>query len=225
VRLALLHTSPVHVATFDALAAADAPDVDLVHVVREELLARAREHGPEAVADDVAAAVAGLDADAVLCTCSTIGAVAERYGALRVDRPMAAEAARLAGGGGRVVVLAALETTLAPTFALLVEEGVPEAALDAVVVPGAWERFEAGDTEGYLALVRAAVAEAAAGGAVVVVLAQASMAAADDGRSAVPVLSSPRLGLRAAVARVSSGRTPGGTPPGSPGTAPPPPAG
>lgn len=215
-RLGLLHTSPVHVATFEALADdEETPGVELVHVVREDLLARAREHGPEAVAAQVAAAVRGLSTDAVLCTCSTIGAVAEGVDAgvpvLRVDRPMAAAAVE---SGGTVVVLAALESTLAPTLALLAEEAARAGTtphIEASVVPGAWERFEAGDTEGYLTLVRAAVEQVRAD-ATVVVLAQASMApAADAARVGVPVLTSPRLGLRAAVDLVTWQRSRGGT--------------
>jgi hypothetical protein len=205
--LGLLHTSPVHVATFDALVDEETPGVALVHVVREDLLARARDHGPEAVAAQVAEAVRGLSTDAVLCTCSTIGAVAERVDAgvpvLRVDRPMAAAAVE---SGGMVVVLAALESTLAPTLALLAEEAARAGTspqIEASVVAGAWDQFEAGDTEGYVALVRAAV-ELVGTDATVVVLAQASMApAADAARVGVPVLTSPRLGLRAAVDLVS----------------------
>ena len=127
-RLGLLHTSPVHVATFDALAAEEAPGVELVHVVREDLLAAAREHGPEAVADRVAEAVRELSTDVVLCTCSTIGAVAERVDAavpvLRVDRPMAqAAVAAAAAGGGRVAVVAALAGSSASSTATTVWPG------------------------------------------------------------------------------------------------------
>lgn len=95
--------------------------------MHEDLLARARESGPEAVAGDVRALLAGAVADgarAVLCTCSTIGAVAEAESVtlgvpvLRVDRPMAAAAA----ARDRVVVLASITGTLAPTLALLAEE-------------------------------------------------------------------------------------------------------
>jgi hypothetical protein len=203
VRLGLLHTSPVHVATFDALVAEESPGVELVHVVREDLLAMAREHGPEAAADQVAEAVRDLSTDAVLCTCSTIGAVAERVDAavpvLRVDRPMAAAAVE---AGGTVVVLAALESTLAPTLALLAEEADRAGTsprIETTVVPGAWERFEIGDVEGYLDLVVAALEQVR--DATVVVLAQASMAAAADAAPPdLPVLSSPRTGLRAALA-------------------------
>ncbi|MFK0100702.1 aspartate/glutamate racemase family protein [Streptomyces sp. NPDC091040] len=206
--LALLHTSPVHVPVFDALRDADHPGTALRHVVREELLTTAAALGPEAVADEVEAVVAELvaeGADAVLCTCSTIGAVAEAAGVavgvpvLRVDRPMAAAAVR----AGRVTVLAALTSTLEPTRALLTEEaagaGLPGADVRTVLVDGAWDRFTAGDNDGFLDLVAASADEVR--DADVIVLAQGSMAgAAERTTTAIPVLSSPRPGLAAAVA-------------------------
>ncbi|MGV9314910.1 aspartate/glutamate racemase family protein [Streptomyces sp. NPDC003691] len=209
--LALLHTSPVHPPVFDALRDRDHPGVELRHFVDEGLLERAVADGVAAVAGDVAAAVGravAAGARAVLCTCSTIGAAAEasgaRYGVpvLRVDRPMAAEAA----ARERVVVLAALASTLAPTEALIREEAAGRASsIRSVVVPGAWELFLAGDIEGYLdAVARAADSVADFRGreaAGVIVLAQASMApAALRVTTGVPVLSSPGPGLRAAVA-------------------------
>jgi hypothetical protein len=195
VRLTLLHTSPVHVATFDALRDDLAPGVELVHLVREDLLADARTDGPEAVAERVATLVAAYDT--VLCTCSTIGGVAERAGALRVDRPLARAAA--AYDDALVVVLAALESTLRPTLDLLAEEGVRDAS--AVVVEGAWERFEAGDLDGYHRLVADEVERHRDA---VVVLAQASMAPAAERSSHPRVLSSPRLGLAAALERAQA---------------------
>ncbi|MFG2516333.1 aspartate/glutamate racemase family protein [Streptomyces sp. NPDC048584] len=205
--LALLHTSPVHVPVFDALRDELRPGLELRHFVDAELLERARADGPAAVADDVGARVTeavGGGAGAVLCTCSTIGGVAEAAAArsgvpvLRVDRPMAAEAV---AAGSRVVVLAALESTLAPTVALLEEEadraGRP-VDVRTVLVEGAWARFEADDPAGYVR--RVADAADAVTGADVIVLAQASMAPAERLTTArVPVLSSPRPGLLAAA--------------------------
>ncbi|TRV73258.1 arylsulfatase [Streptomyces sp. 130] len=210
--LALLHTSPVHVPVFDALRDAGHPGTILRHAVRVELLTTAAALGPEAVADEVEAVVADLvtgGADAVLCTCSTIGAVAEAAGiavgvpVLRVDRPMAAAAVR----AGRVTVLAALASTLEPTRALLTDEaagaGLPGADVRTVLVEGAWDRFTAGDHDGFLDLV-AASADAVRD-ADVIVLAQGSMAgAAERTTTRIPVLSSPRSGLAAAV--VAAGR-------------------
>ncbi|MEL5953605.1 aspartate/glutamate racemase family protein [Streptomyces sp. CLV115] len=203
--LALLHTSPVHIPVFDALRDARHPGLALHHLVHEDLLARARESGPEAVAADVRALLAGAVADgarAVLCTCSTIGAVAEGESAtlgvpvLRVDRPMAAAAA----ARDRVVVLASITGTLAPTLALLAEEAGERAVeVRTVVVDGAWARFEAGDRDGFLDLV-AAAADAVTD-CDVIVLAQASMAGAVTRTvTRIPVLSSPGPGLDAAAA-------------------------
>ncbi|MFF1422959.1 aspartate/glutamate racemase family protein [Streptomyces sp. NPDC058280] len=203
--LALLHTSPVHVPVFDALRDAGHPGLALRHLVHEDLLARAVAEGPQAVAADVEAALVAAvaaGASAVLCTCSTIGGVAERAGealgvpVLRVDRPMA----RAAASAGRVVVVAALESTLEPTAELIREEAAGRPVdLRTLVVEGAWARFEAGDHDGYLDAVAAAVDSVTA--ADVIVLAQASMAdAARRTTNDTPVLSSPRLGLDAAAA-------------------------
>jgi hypothetical protein len=203
--LALLHTSPVHIPVFEALRDAGHPGLALRHLVHEDLLARAREAGPEAVVGDVRALLAGAVADgvrAVLCTCSTIGAVAEAESAtlgvpvLRVDRPMAAAAA----AQDRVVVLASITGTLAPTLALLAEEAGDRAVdVRTVMVDGAWARFEAGDRDGYLDLV-AAAADAVTD-CDVIVLAQASMAdAVTRTVTRIPLLSSPGPGLAAAAA-------------------------
>lgn len=213
--LALLHTSPVHVPAFDALRDADHPGVALRHLVHEELLARARAEGPGAVAEavgDVLARAVADGATAVLCTCSTIGDIAERAApalgvpVLRVDRPMA----RAAAAAGRVVVVATVESTLGPTADLVRDEVArqrrePGPVLSTVLVEGAWERFEAGDLDGYLDAVAAAVDLITA--PAVVVLAQASMAAvAERVTSGVTVLAAPRPGLAAAVLAPSATR-------------------
>ncbi|MGW7289698.1 aspartate/glutamate racemase family protein [Streptomyces sp. NPDC054847] len=203
--LALLHTSPVHIPVFDALRDSDHPSLALRHLVHADLLTRAMAEGPQAVAAAVDAVLAGAVAEgatAVLCTCSTIGQVAEacapRLGVpvLRVDRPMAAAAAR----HRRIVVVAAVRSTLAPTDALIREEAAGrDIDLSTRLVEGAWERFEAGDHDGYLDAVAGVLDDVR--DADVIVLAQASMAgAAGRTSSAVPVLSSPGTGFRAAAA-------------------------
>ncbi|MFF5932528.1 aspartate/glutamate racemase family protein [Streptomyces sp. NPDC012508] len=207
--LALLHTSEAHVPVFDGLRDRHHPGLGLRHLVAEELLVRAGAEGPEAVAGavrDVLAEAVADGADAVLCTCSTIGGVAERSAAelgvpvLRVDRPMAAEAVR----AERIVVVATVASTLVPTLGLLREEsGERSALVTALVVDGAWERFLAGDRDGYLNAVAAAVDGVDPTGDPVIVLAQASMAdAAERTTTPLTVLSSPRLGLAAAATAV-----------------------
>ena len=200
-----LHTAPVHVATFDELVDELAPGWTAEHLVDESLLERARLDGLAAVIDAVARALLDLAArnvDLIVCTCSTIGGLAEASAGavdvrvVRVDRPMAEIAV---DAGGHVAIVAALESTIGPTTELV--SGVSagrgiDIEFDTHVVAGAWERFEAGDLDGYARAVAGALPSLAAN-ADVIVLAQASMAGAlviacDVG---VPVLTSPRTAI------------------------------
>lgn len=210
--IGFLHTSAVHVATFDALVAEVAPATAVLSTVDAELLALARHAGTD---DD--ALVAGVErvlvdliargADIVVCTCSTIGGVAEDVGArrgldvVRVDRPMVEVAV---AAGRRIGVVAAVESTVEPTLALL-DEVARGAGRDVdvavTVVGGAWECFEAGDHDGYIELITEAV-PLVARAVDVVVLAQASMApAAEVNPTDVPVLASPRTAVEWLAAR------------------------
>ncbi|MFV0671874.1 Asp/Glu/hydantoin racemase [Variovorax sp. tm] len=210
--LAFLHTAQVHVPTFERLVRRIEPGLRVRHVVREELLADARVVG----VDDAGLVsrvhesmheAASEGAKVVVCTCSTIGAIAERtptgdaFRALRIDRAMADRAVRT---GPRVLIAAALESTLAPTKALVLS-----AAQDAGIavqpamlfVEDAWPHFEAGDSVRYIETLASAI-RAASAEADVVVLAQASMAPVADALAdlGIDVLSSPAPGTAHAVA-------------------------
>ena len=213
--LTLLHTAPANLATFEQLLAELAPDVPAKHVLASDLLDEARAHGitrdlRARVGETVSLAVDN-GASVVLCTCSTIGDCAEAASlpagaaVLRVDRAMAEAAVAI---GGRIGVAAALESTLAPTEDLLRQvaaDAGAAVALPRILCTAAWPLFEAGDRDGFLAAVAASV-RAYSVGCDVVVLAQASMAGAADllVDLPIPVLSSPRLGLRAALALLTA---------------------
>ncbi len=204
--IGFLHTAEVHVPTFRDLLADLGPDVRGVHAVDAGLLADARTDGltPGLTAriEDRLAELTAAGADLIVCTCSTIGGVAERHAGvrvLRVDRPMA-EAAVAAGP--RIAVVYATASTLGPTRELLTDAaaGRPVTLIEAPC-PQAWVAFEAGDLDRYAVEV-AAAARHAAPAADVVVLAQASMApaAALLSELAVPVLTSPRTAVAGALA-------------------------
>jgi len=210
--LAFLHTAQVHVPTFERLASEIAPALRVRHSVREDLLADAREVGLDdsglvtRVHDAMREAASG-GAAVVVCTCSTIGAIAERtapsgaFKAMRIDRAMADRAVR---AGPRVLIVAALESTLAPTEALILcaaENASVTVQPDALLVEEAWPYFEAGDGTRYIEALARSI-RAASGRADVVVLAQASMApvAALLADLGIDVLSSPALGVERAVA-------------------------
>jgi hypothetical protein len=207
-----LHTSPVHQPTFDALMAEVVPGARTVSIVDAGLLDRARAHGLDdaQLADRVGRALetlAGDGAAAIVCTCSTIGELAERIGrgrsltVVRVDRPMAERAVEV---GGRILVVTALDSTVAPTTELLAEvaagRGMP-IDVELLLVDGAWPHFESGDLATYHRMIADAIATFATDAPLpdVIILAQASMApvASFDGVASlgVPVLASPRIAV------------------------------
>lgn len=203
--IGLLHTSEAHVERFAALFEEILPDATLLHLVREDLLVNAQLAGGltpeiEVGTRESLGDLAERGAAALLCTCSTLGPAVEaatlELPVVRVDRPMA-EAAVAAGA--RILVVAVLETTLAPTQALL-EDAAARAgrsvSLGLLALPEAWEAFEAGDQEAYERQIAEAV-RGRAEGFDAVVLAQASMAGAAEALSDldIPVLSSPRLAV------------------------------
>lgn len=209
--LALLHTAHVHVDTFASLARELDDSVAIAHDVQERLLAETLKVGTVSAA--VQAATSGAvralverGAKVVLCTCSTIGGVVEQCAVpgdvrvMRVDRPMAELAV---ASGRRILVLAALATTFGPTSALLNEVADRtnrSVTIKEVWCEQAWRYFERGDRVGYHNAIAATI-ESAARPTDVVVLAQASMAPAAERVThlGIPVLSSPKIGLEAAM--------------------------
>lgn len=219
--LVLFHTGQAHVLTFGPMIARLAPEIPLVHRVRQDLLDAAQARGltpairRRAVQEMLGLADAG--AAVILCTCSTLGPAAETAAdlaevpVLRVDRPMM-EAAL--DRGPRIAVAACLASTIGPTRALLERvaagRGVrPE--VSEILLAEAWPHFMAGDSAAYAQAIAGGLAHAAPE-ADAVVLAQASMApAAGLSTLPVPVLSSPRLGAEAAIAAWRA-RQPGALP-------------
>ncbi|MBU2982574.1 hypothetical protein KO498_12215 [Lentibacter algarum] len=157
-------------ATFEALL----PELELEHIVRPELLEQARKLGVEAVRDNVTAELSQLmeKHDAVMCTCSTLGALVKAP-VLRVDTPAMQAAAEAVTG--QVLLAICLESTRSATLALF-DRLAGNGRGKVLLCEAAWERFEAGDMQGYAAeIARTVEAES---GFDAVVLAQASMAVA-----------------------------------------------
>lgn len=204
-RITCLHTSEVHVATFQALFGDIAPDANVSHVVRADLLARAQTEGVAGIRDETLDVLREMAADTVLCTCSTLGTIVDEFGApniLRIDRPMMEAACKI---GPNVLMAICLESTRDASLGLLktcaADLGLP---LNATVhiCDGAWPYFVGGDSAGFASTVAASVRQLASGHDVVI-LAQASMhgAAAHLHDLGMPVLTSPAMAAKATVAR------------------------
>jgi Asp/Glu/hydantoin racemase len=209
--IGFLHTAGVHVATFERLVAERAADATVVHEVRADLLDAARRNGlaDPAIAAAIAESIGALErqgADVIVCTCSTISGLAERPAVaahppvVRIDRPMAVAAVRVAQ---RIAVVAAVESTIEPTLSLLREEASPAgSSVDIESLPcfDAWPIFEDGDVDGYHRRIAAHV-DAIDETYDVVVLAQATMApAAELVADPSRVRSSPVAAVEAALA-------------------------
>lgn len=218
-RIALLHTAEVHAETFTKIFAALDPLAALTHEIAPALLATAQAEGIAAVRAPTLAALSALSAraDATLCTCSTLGPLVDEAAQstprlLRIDRPLMR---RALADGPRVLLAYCLESTLAPSLALLTEcAAAMGLAAAPIVAPcaGAWAHFEAGDQAAYAAAIAAAVEASVAqqGGPSAVdsvVLAQASMRVAEPRLSALgpPIRSAPVLAAEAALT-LASGR-------------------
>lgn len=207
--LALLHTSPTLAPVFNTLCRLHIPEADLFHMVDESLIQDTVRSGAlrkptvrRLVSQIGSAEVAG--ADAVLVTCSSIGAgvtLAQQLfdiPVLRIDEAMAETAVRQA----RVIgVLATLRTTLDPTTALLREKAAQAGRSIELVECLCEEAFPAvlaGDTEGHDRILRRALLEDLRD-VDAIVLAQASMARVvatlAPGVLRTPVLSSPELAV------------------------------
>ena len=234
-KISFLHTLASNQALFapyaDSLVATCLPvPVVVNHHVREQLLVDARQADScPTKLDQVSTSVhitlkeiiQNDQPDMVLCTCSTIGGMAESYGALstsggcrvlRVDRPMAEQALQYAN----IVVLAALESTIQPTLDLLLQTAESKAAassghstpekkdkdITTCVVPHAWDCFQRGDLPGYAHTIADFILETYSNhnddneSTTVIVLAQASMSPAKDlveQRKKQPETSSPTV--------------------------------
>jgi Asp/Glu/hydantoin racemase len=206
-RIALLHTTPVSTGPMKTGFAEWFPDAELVHIIDDSLLPEVRSHGvTPAVRKRLtlyALAAEATGAAALLNCCSSIS---ETAGLLRqvidlpvvqVDEPMAEAAV---SAGRRIGVFATLASTMEPSTELVrrVARGMgQEVSVRAYLCEGAFDRLQAGDTEGHDNLLSQAVGRAA-GEIDTAVLAQASMARAEarlQREMPFPVFGSLRLAV------------------------------
>jgi hypothetical protein len=183
-KIAFLHTSPVHVQTFDGLMSS-IPEMQARHDVEEAWLQEAVVGGVgELLHGKVSQRLIDLaeDADLVVCTCSTLAPIVDdlaRESIVRVDRPAMRRAAQIQSELP-VLLVVCLPSTVDSSLQLLQGEfervGQPP-NIQLLVHEAAWAYFQAGDEDAFATSiaerVRAEVQKL--GGVRAVVLAQASM--------------------------------------------------
>ncbi len=209
--IALIHTVAGLIPVFEGLMAAELPDWARFCIYDDSLLKDTIRDGflspatTKRLQQYVNSAVVG-GADAIVVTCSSLGTAVEAtrlqcpVPLFRIDQGMAEEAV---ARGARIGVLATLNTTLAPTTALIkavaARTGKTDRQITGRVCEGAFDLLQSGDVDGHDAAVAAALVKMA-GEVDVIVLAQASMARAMERTAGekinCPVLTSPELGVR-----------------------------
>jgi len=208
--LTLFHTTASNETLFRTLLAEMAPEIPSRHVLAADLLDRAAAAGrvtPDIAADVKERMQAALDGGTrlLLCTCSTLGTCADEMNDPRVSRIDRAMAQQAVAQGERVLVAACVASTLEPTLQLLRESAPETTRIETLLMADLWPYFQAGERTLYWQGIAERLREKASPYDCIV-LAQASMAGAADMLSdfPVPVLSSPRIGMEAAIAEYRS---------------------
>lgn len=210
--ITFLHTAQVHVQTFEQLVMRNNPDLKTRHIVESDLLENAITNGitPELESKIKALLVThSQTSQLVVCSCSTLGGIAERTEltdgnfAIRIDRAMADLAVE---SGKNILVLAALESTLAPTATLMLSSQAKiycKNRIDYCVVDNSWDFFLNGNTKQYLQRI-ADVIEEKQESYDCIVLAQASMAGAIKliAEKRALILSSPEIGVKSLLKKL-----------------------
>ncbi|MGF1702133.1 hypothetical protein L4D09_17725 [Photobacterium makurazakiensis] len=221
-KIAFLYTLEANIALFKPYIKQYLGDknVTVTHHVNEALLQQAMKDGPtQNVLNTVQKAIVDIDkagANYIICTCSTIGDLAESTPdvsakVIRVDRTMADKAIT----HERILVLAALASTLDPTLKLLTacaSQQNKAPSITTQVIPDVWAYYSAGDTERYVKGIANYINHQDSC-ADIIVLAQASMAPAMTfiHPANSNVLTSPKLCLQQIAAEVDERQDKKGT--------------
>jgi len=208
----IVHTSFVSVKHLTGLFKRFCPEATLRHIVDDSLLAEVLANkgvtpGVRRRMRSYYQAADAAGADMIFNQCSSVGEAADaaarsvKTPVVKVDSAMAEEACKI---GQRIGVIATLQTTLGPTCRLI-ERTARRLKRKVRVVPhlvdGAFERLISGNRAQHNQMVIAGIRELART-TDVVVCAQGSMVAILPalGRTPVPVLTSPKLGVAQACA-------------------------
>lgn len=213
-KITIVHTSFVSVDDLTKLFKEIGPDIEVRHVVDDSLLPEVLANGgvTNAVRSRIFAyyrAAEDMGADLVFNQCSSVGEAADVAAGLiqtpvvKVDEQMAQVACET---GQKIAVVATLETTLGPTCRLIKKTARAmnkEVEIQPLLVEGAFDELISGNRGKHNDMVLEAI-RGALDKVDVVACAQGSMLAIvpELGETRVPVLTSPRLGVTAAVERL-----------------------
>jgi Asp/Glu/Hydantoin racemase len=213
--ITIIHTSFVSVDDLTKLFKEIGPDIQIRHVVDDSLLPEVLANGgvTNSVRSRMCAyyrAAEESGTDLVFNQCSSVGEAADIAAQLiqtpvvKVDQKMAQVACET---GSRIAVAATLETTLGPTCRLIestAKKMGKKIEIKPLLIEGAFDELISGNRAKHNEMVLNSI-RAALDTVDVVACAQGSMVAIlpELGETKVPVLTSPRMGVAAAVERLN----------------------
>ncbi|MGB7181048.1 MAG: hypothetical protein WA888_12605 [Burkholderiaceae bacterium] len=213
-KITFLHTAKIHEASFDKLLLKEKANFIVEHVVRDDWLAIARADGlTDELIDQVSVFLraAAKESSIVICTCSTLGPIAQSVNldnVIRVDKPMMDKAATIEG---TALLAMCLDSTVDASInlletAYLEQDRTPD--YEVVSCAAAWPLFEQNKSAEFAReiayLVRVETALIPNLGCVILAQASMAVAARELADLSVPVLTSPELAVKAALARAGA---------------------
>jgi len=206
-RITIIETTLVPLEEIRKLFSEILPEVDLVSIVDDSLLKEVMAAGK--VTPYVIERICGycvfaerIGSDLIFNQCSSVGEVVDiaqkmvGVPILKTDLPMAEEAVKI---GGKIGVVATLNTTLGPTMRLI-QKTADTLGKKIDIIPkiceGAFEKISSGDKKAHNEIIKGTISELSKE-TNVIALAQGSMAVLIPELKGVmvPVLSSPRSGV------------------------------
>lgn len=213
VKICCFHTAKSNVALYDEAALnlckldhATDYNLEISHIIRPDLLERIEQNCdiPNTLAATAdAMRVAAKNADAILLTCSSLGAavtLAKEQSQnifFRSDEELAREAAKLRG---KIAAFCSVKTTIKPTQQIFdAQDFGKENSFDIILIEGAWDLFKASQLQEYNALIAKVANEALKDDYQNIVLVQSSMMKAAKHINHSTVLTAPEAGLKAVM--------------------------
>ena len=209
-KVALFHTSVATIESMTKLTKQIIPDVQIMHIVEDSMIKDVMANN--GVTPEINARIAAYiqaaelaKCDMFMTACSSIGGVVEQCQFMtsmpltRIDTAMIEQAIKI---GGKIAVLATVETTLRPTLdyvhRIAQKHNQTSAKIEPLLMAEAFVALLDGNNAKHDEIVKAGLLKALKDSDVVV-LAQASMARVLDTldeKPAIPVLTSPESGIK-----------------------------
>lgn len=213
VKICCFHTAKSNVALYDEAALnlcklndIAACDLEITHIIRPDLLECAEQNCdiPNTLAATAdAMLVAAKNVDAILLTCSTLGAAVtfakeqSKNLFFRSDEELARQAAKLQG---KIAAFCSVKSTIKATQQIFDAQNFgKENSFDLILINGAWDLFKTGEFQQYNALVAKAANESLKGEYQNIVLVQSSMMKAAKQINHSTVLTAPEASLKAVM--------------------------